>query len=31
MAATEEIIKIACDVCPELATIVPEKRQELTY
>jgi pyridoxine 5-phosphate synthase len=30
MAATEEIIRIACDVCPELATIVPEKRQELT-
>ena len=30
MAATEEIIKIACDVCPELATLVPEKRQELT-
>jgi pyridoxine 5-phosphate synthase len=30
MAATEEIIKIACDICPELATIVPEKRQELT-
>lgn len=30
MAATEEIIKIACDVRPELATIVPEKRQELT-
>ncbi len=30
MAATEEIIKIACAVCPELATIVPEKRQELT-
>ena len=30
MAATEEIIKIACDVVPELATIVPEKRQELT-
>jgi len=30
MAATEEIIKIACDVGPELATIVPEKRQELT-
>ena len=24
MAATEEIIKIACDVGPELATIVPE-------
>ncbi len=30
MAATEEIIKIACDVGPELATIVPEKRLELT-
>lgn len=30
MAATEGIIKIACDIQPELATIVPEKRQELT-
>jgi pyridoxine 5-phosphate synthase len=30
MAATEEIIRIACDVGPELATIVPEKRMELT-
>jgi pyridoxine 5-phosphate synthase len=30
MAATEEIIKIACDVAPELATLVPERRQELT-
>ncbi len=30
MAAVEDIIKIACDVGPELATIVPEKRQELT-
>lgn len=30
MAATDEIIKIACDVGPELATIVPEKRLELT-
>ncbi len=30
MAATEEIIKIACDIGPELSTIVPEKRQELT-
>jgi len=30
MAATEEIIKVACDVGPELATLVPEKRQELT-
>jgi pyridoxine 5-phosphate synthase len=30
MAATEDIIRIACDVVPELATIVPEKRLELT-
>jgi len=30
MAANKEIIKIACDVGPELATLVPEKRQELT-
>ena len=30
MAPVEEIIKIACDVGPELVTIVPEKRQELT-
>ncbi|MEI7812014.1 MAG: pyridoxine 5'-phosphate synthase [Ignavibacteria bacterium] len=30
MAAVDEIITIACDVRPELATIVPEKRQELT-
>ncbi len=30
MAAVEEIIQIACSVQPELATIVPEKRQELT-
>ena len=30
MAATEEIIKIACDVGPELSTIVPEHRKELT-
>jgi len=30
MAAVPEIIKIACDVDPELATLVPEKRQELT-
>lgn len=30
MAAVDEIIGIACDVQPELATIVPEKRQELT-
>lgn len=30
MSANEEIIKIACDVKPELATIVPENRLELT-
>lgn len=30
MAAVEEIIDIACDIQPELATLVPEKRQELT-
>jgi len=30
MAANDEIIRIACEVKPELATIVPEKRQELT-
>lgn len=30
MAAVDEIIEIACDVQPDLATLVPEKRQELT-
>lgn len=30
MAAVDEIIEIACDVQPELVTLVPEKRQELT-
>lgn len=30
MAAVDEIIDIACDIRPDLATIVPEKRQELT-
>lgn len=30
MAAEEEIIKIACEVQPELATLVPEMREELT-
>lgn len=30
MACSDEIIKIACDVIPDLATLVPEKRQELT-
>ncbi len=30
MAATEEIVRIAIETLPELATIVPERRQELT-
>ncbi len=30
MAATDEIIDIACDVQPDLVTLVPEKRVELT-
>lgn len=30
MAATEEIIRIAIETVPELVTLVPEKRQELT-
>jgi pyridoxine 5-phosphate synthase len=30
MAAEPEIVKIAVDVLPELATLVPEKREELT-
>ncbi|MBI9073320.1 MAG: pyridoxine 5'-phosphate synthase [Melioribacteraceae bacterium] len=30
MAAVEEIIGIACDVKPDLITLVPEKREELT-
>jgi pyridoxine 5-phosphate synthase len=30
MAATEEIIAIALETLPELATLVPERRQELT-
>lgn len=30
MAATDEIIQIALDVQPDLVTLVPEKRQELT-
>jgi pyridoxine 5-phosphate synthase len=30
MAATDEIINIACDVKPDEATLVPEKREELT-
>jgi len=30
MAATEEIVKIATETLPDLATLVPEHRQELT-
>src|SRR5436305_3076219 len=30
MAAADEIVAIACDVKPDEATLVPEKRQELT-
>jgi pyridoxine 5-phosphate synthase len=30
MAATKEILKIAVKTCPDLVTLVPEKRQELT-
>src|SRR5208283_1878199 len=30
MAATDEMIQIALDVKPDMVTIVPEKRQELT-
>lgn len=30
MAAVDDIIKIACDIQPELATLVPENRKELT-
>ena len=30
MAATEEIIKIAIEILPDLATLVPERREELT-
>jgi len=30
MAATEEMIKIACDILPDLVTLVPENREELT-
>jgi pyridoxine 5-phosphate synthase len=30
MAATDEIVKIAVDTLPDLATLVPERRQELT-
>src|SRR5687767_7480200 len=30
MATAEEIVAIACEVKPDEATLVPEKRQELT-
>ena len=30
MAATDEMVKIACDVKPNASCIVPEKRDELT-
>ncbi len=30
MAAVEEIIHIACKIVPDIATLVPEKRKELT-
>jgi pyridoxine 5-phosphate synthase len=30
MAATEEMVRIAMDVRPDMVTLVPEKRQELT-
>ncbi|MFQ5802467.1 MAG: pyridoxine 5'-phosphate synthase [Candidatus Methylomirabilales bacterium] len=30
MAATDEMVKIAVDVLPDVATLVPERRQELT-
>jgi len=30
MAATDEMVGIACELLPELCTLVPEKREELT-
>ncbi len=30
MAATDEMVRIACDVRPDVVTLVPEKRQERT-
>ena len=30
MAATEEMVAIACDIAPEMAMLVPEGRQEVT-
>ena len=30
MAATDEMVKIACEIMPDLVTLVPEKRKEVT-
>ncbi len=30
MAATDEMVAFACEVCPEMAMLVPEGRQEIT-
>lgn len=30
MAATDEMVRIACELKPDMCTLVPEKRQELT-
>ena len=30
MAATEEMVRIACDIKPDIVTLVPEKREERT-
>ncbi len=30
MSTNEDIVKIACEIIPDLATLVPEKREELT-
>ncbi len=30
MAATPEMVKIACDIKPDVVTLVPERRQEMT-
>jgi len=30
MAATDEMVRIACEILPDCVTLVPEKRQELT-
>ena len=30
MAATDEMLKIACSIKPEMVTLVPERREELT-